>query len=166
MIKLPIAVLIAAVALLGGFYGGYKTGQGGGSSSGTAFAQTAGNAGRSGAGISFACPSPGASPPGASPSPGARAIRRGTTGVISSLTTSSFTVHDARCNTDTKVTFDQSVIVRKTVDGQASDLQENQSVAVQGQRQADGSVKANTITIVPAGGGFGGLGGAAAGTGG
>ncbi|HYS01830.1 MAG TPA: DUF5666 domain-containing protein [Candidatus Eisenbacteria bacterium] len=158
MIKLPIAALIAAVALLGGFYGGYKTGQGGASSSGTAFAQTAGNAARSGAaGITFACPSP-----GASPSPGARAVRRGTTGVISSLTTNSFTVHDTRCNTDTKVTFDQSVIVRKTVDGQASDLQENQSVAVQGQRQADGSVKANTITIVPANSGFGG----AAGTGG
>jgi hypothetical protein len=158
MIKLPIAALIAAVALLGGFYGGYKTGQGGASSSGTAFAQTAGNAARSGpAGITFACPSP-----GASPSPGARAIRRGTTGVISSLTTNSFTVHDTRCNTDTKVTFDQSVIVRKTVDGQASDLQENQSVAVQGQRQADGSVKANTITIVPANSSFGG----AAGTGG
>jgi hypothetical protein len=164
MIKLPIAALIAAVALLGGFYGGYKTGQGGASSSGTAFAQTAGNAGRSaGAGISFACPSPGANAnQGASPSPGARAIRRGTTGVISSLTTNSFTVHDTRCNTDTKVIFDQSVIVRKTVDGQASDLQENQSVAVQGQRQADGSVKANTITIVPANSGFGG----AAGTGG
>ncbi len=163
MIKLPIAALIAAVALLGGFYGGYKTGQAGGSSSGTAFAQTAGNAGRSGAGITFACPSPGASSStSASPSPGARAVRRGTTGVISSLTTSSFTVHDARCNTDTKVTFDQSVIVRKTVDGQASDLQESQSVAVQGQRQADGSVKANTITIVPANGGFGGV----AGTGG
>jgi hypothetical protein len=164
MIKLPIAALIAAVALLGGFYGGYKTGQGGASSSGTAFAQTAGNAARSGAaGITFACPSPGASPsPGANPSPGARAVRRGTTGVISSLTTNSFTVHDTRCNTDTKVTFDQSVIVRKTVDGQASDLQENQSVAVQGQRQADGSVKANTITIVPANSGFGG----AAGTGG
>jgi uncharacterized protein DUF5666 len=162
MIKLPIAALIAAVALLGGFYGGYKTGQAGGSSSGTAFAQTGGNSGRSGgAGITFACPSP-----GASPSPNARAIRRGTTGVISSLTANSFTVHDARCNTDTKVTFDQSVIVRKTVDGQASDLQENQSVAVQGQRQADGSVKANTITIVPANSGFGGLGGAAAGTGG
>jgi hypothetical protein len=163
MIKLPIAALLAAVALFGGFYGGYKTGQGSSSPSGTAFAQTAGNAGRSGAGISFACPSPGANAnQGASPSPGARAIRRGTTGVISALTATSFTVHDARCNTDTKVIFDQSLIVRKTVDGQASDLQENQSVAVQGQRQADGSVKANTITIVPANGSFGG----AAGTGG
>ena len=153
MIKLPIAALIAAVALLGGFYGGYKTGQGGSSSSGTAFAQTAAGAART-AGFG-ACPSA-----SASPNPGARAIRRGTTGVISSLTANSFTVHDARCNTDTKVTFDQSVIVRKTVDGQAIDLQENQSVAVQGQRQADGSVKANTITIVPANGGFGGVAGA------
>jgi Domain of unknown function (DUF5666) len=162
MIKLPIAALIAAVALLGGFYGGYKTGQTSGSSTGTAFAQGAGTGTRSGNGTAFACPSPGAP----APSPGGRAIRRGTSGVVTSLTANSFTVHDARCNTDTKVSFDQSVIIRKTVDGQASDLQENQSVAVQGQRQADGSVKANTITIVPAGGGFGGAGGGAAGIGG
>ncbi len=159
MIKLPIAALIAAVTLLGGFYGGYKTGQNAGSSSGTAFAQTGGNAARSGAaGIAFACPSP-----GATPSPGARAIRRGTTGVVSALAATSFTIHDSRCNTDTRVTFDQSVIIRKTVDGQASDLQENETVAVQGQRQADGSVKANTITIVPANSGFGSLGGAGTG---
>lgn len=159
MVKLPIAALIAAVTLLGGFYGGYKTGQNTGSSSGTAFAQTGGNAARSGAGgIALACPSP-----GVSPSPGARAIRRGTTGVISSLTATSFTVHDSRCNTDTRVTFDQSVIIRKTVDGQVLDLQETETVAVQGQRQSDGSVKANTITIVPANGGFGGLGSAGSG---
>jgi hypothetical protein len=152
MIKLPIAALIAAVTLLGGFYGGYRTGQTSGSSTGTAFAQGTGTGTRSGNAITFACPSPGAP----APSPGARAVRRGTTGVVTSLTASSFTVHDARCNTDTKVSFDQSVIIRKTVDGQASDLQENQSVAVQGQRQADASVKANTITIVPANGGLGG----------
>jgi hypothetical protein len=69
-------------------------------------------------------------------------------------------IHDARCNTDVKVTFDQSVIVRKTVVGQASDLQESETVTVTGTRQADGSIKANSINIVPAGsaglGGFGG----------
>lgn len=32
-----------------------------------------------------------------------------------------------------------------------SDLQENETVAVIGVRQPDGSLKANTITIVPAG---------------
>lgn len=154
MVKLPIAALIAVVALLGGFYGGYKTGQNGGSASGTAFAQTGGTAGRTaGSGFALACPSP-----GVSPSPTARASRRGTSGVVSGLTTSSFTVHEARCNTDTKVPFDQSVIIRKTTDGQLSDLQENLTVVVQGQRQADGSIKANTITIAPASGAFGSVG--------
>lgn len=156
MIKLPIAALIAAVALLGGFYGGYKTAQGSSSASNTALAQGADRATRTGAGaLAFACPSPGVAPT-PSASPNARGVRRGTTGTVTGLTNTSFTVHDARCNTDTKVTFDQSVIIRKTVDGQATDLQENQSVAVSGQRQADGSVKANTITIVPANSAIGG----------
>jgi hypothetical protein len=80
---------------------------------------------------------------------------------VTNLTNTSMTVHDARCNIDVKVTFDQSVIVRKTVVGAASDLQESQNVTVIGTREADGSVKANSITIVPtgAGGGFGGFGG-------
>jgi len=158
MVKLPIAALIALVALLGGFYGGYKTGQNGGSA-GTAFAQTGGTAGRTaGNGFVLACPSP-----GVSPSLGTRAVRRGTTGVVSGLSTNSLTVHDSRCNTDTKVTFDQSVIIRKTTDGQVSDLQENLTVVVQGQRQADGSIKANTITIAPASGAFGSIGGGSGG---
>lgn len=162
MIKLPIAALIAVVALLGGFYGGYKTGQGGAASSGTAFAQTGSSTRTPGGGFAFAaCPSP-----GASPSPNARAIRRGATGVITSLTATSMTIHDSRCDTDTKVTFDQSVVIRKTVDGQVSDLQENLTVAVQGQRQADGSIKANTITINPANGGLGILGGGSGSSGG
>jgi hypothetical protein len=55
------------------------------------------------------------------------------------------------------------VIVRKSVVGQASDLQESETITVTGTRQADGSIKANSISIVPAGSaGFGGLGGGAA----
>ena len=51
--------------------------------------------------------------------------------------------------------------MRKSVIGQASDLQESETVTVTGTREADGSIKANSITIVPAGsGGFGGFGGA------
>jgi hypothetical protein len=80
---------------------------------------------------------------------------------VTNLTSSSLTVHDARCNTDVKVTFDPSVIVRKTALGQVSDLQEQETVTVIGTRQADGSVKANSIQIVPAGTGAGGFGGAA-----
>ncbi len=162
MIKLPIAALVVVVALLGGFYGGYKIGGSGTASAATSTAgtlKTTGNAGIGGRGFA-ACPSTSASPSAAAS--GAIA-RRGATGTITNLTSNSLTVHDARCNTDVKITFDQSVIVRKTVVGQTSDLQESETVTVTGSRQADGNIKANSINIVPAGaGGFGGFGGAAA----
>ncbi len=162
MIKLSIAALVVVVALLGGFYGGYKIGGSGtanaAANSTTGTLRTA-NGGGLGRGFA-ACPSTSASPSAAAS--GAIA-RRGATGTITNLTSNSLTVHDARCNTDVKITFDQSVIVRKTVVGQASDLQESETVTVTGTRQADGSIKANGINIVPAGsGGFGGFGGGAA----
>jgi hypothetical protein len=110
--------------------------------------------------VAAACPSPGATP--AASASGA-AARRGATGTVANLTGNSFTIHDTRCNTDVKVSFDASVIVRKSVVGQASDLQESETITVTGTRQADGSIKANSINIVPAGSaGFGGLGGGAA----
>jgi len=161
MIKLPIAALVVIVALLGGFYGGYKIGGSGTAnaavSSTTGTLRTAGNGG--GRGFA-ACPST-----STSPSAGASGVisRRGATGTITNLTSNSLTVHDTRCSTDVKITFDSSVIVRKTVVGQASDLQESETVTVTGTRQADGSIKANSINIVPAGSaGFGGFGGGAA----
>ncbi|TMD42983.1 MAG: hypothetical protein E6I88_02725 [Chloroflexi bacterium] len=166
MIKLPIAALVIVVALLGGFYGGYKIG-GGGTANAAAANNGTGNANRGGATgfggrLAAACPSPGASPSAAA---SGAAARRGATGTVTNLTSNSLTVHDARCNTDVKVTFDPSVIVRKTVVGQSSDLQESQNVTVVGTRQADGTVKANSITIVPAGAGAGGFGGFGAGAG-
>jgi len=158
MIKYPVAALIVVVALLGGFYGGYKIGGCGTASAannttaGTGRTAGAGFAG--GRGFAAACPSPGATP--AASATGA-AARRGATGTVTNLTNNSLTVHDARCNTDVKVTFDQSVIVRKTVVGQTSDLQETETITVTGTREADGSIKANSINIVPAGSaGFGG----------
>lgn len=161
MIKLPIAALVVIIGLLGGFYGGYKVG-GGGTTANAAAATTgsksAGNGFTGGRGLA-ACPSPGASPAATA----SGAARRGATGTIANLTSNSLTIHDARCNTDIKVTFDQSVIVRKTVVGQAADLQESETVTVTGTRQADGSIKANSINIVPAGSaGFGGFGGGGA----
>jgi hypothetical protein len=163
MIKLPIAALVVIVGLLGGFYGGYKVGGGGttaNAAAATTGSRTAGNGFGGGRGLAAACPSPGATPAAAA---SGVAARRGATGTIANLTNNSFTIHDARCNTDVKVTFDQSVIVRKTVVGQASDLQETETITVTGTRQADGSIKANSINIVPAGsGGFGGFGGGAA----
>ncbi len=157
MIKLPIAALVVIVGLLGGFYGGYKVGGGGTTANAAASAngtRTAGNGLGGGRGLPAACPSPNASP---APSASGAAARRGATGTVANLTSNSLTIHDTRCNTDVKVTFDPSVIVRKTVVGQSSDLEESETVAVTGTRQADGSIKANTITIVPAGSaGFGG----------
>jgi hypothetical protein len=163
MIKLPIAALVVIIGLLGGFYGGYKVGGGGttASAAGTTTGnRTAGNGLGGGRGVAAACPSPGATP---AASPSGAAARRGATGTIANLTGNSLTIHDTRCNTDVKVTFDQSVIVRKTVVGQASDLQESETITVTGTRQADGSIKANSINIVPAGSaGFGSFGGGAA----
>ena len=163
MIKLPIAALVVFVALLGGFYGGYKIGGGGtavAANNTTGAGRTGGTGFGGGRGIAAACPSPGATP--AASASGA-ASRRGATGTVTNLTNNSLTIHDTRCNTDVKVTFDQSVIVRKTVVGQSSDLQETETITVTGTRQADGSIKANSINIVPAGsGGFGGFGGAGA----
>ena len=151
MIKFPIAILVAVVTLLGGFYGGFKMGQGQ-----PATALAASNNATTGGGRNFtglgACPSPGASP---SPSASGQAAARGSTGTITNLSTTSFTVHNTRCNTDEKVTFDSSLIVHKTANGTAADLQESQTVTIQGTRQSDGSIKANVITIVPAGSGFG-----------
>ena len=162
MIKLPIAALVVIVGLLGGFYGGYKVGGGGttaNAAAATTGTRTGGTGFGGGRGAAAVCPSPGATP--AASASGA-AARRGATGTIANLTANSFTIHDARCNADVKVTFDPSVIVRKTVVGQTSDLQETETITVTGTRQADGSIKANSINIVPAGSGAGGFGGGAA----
>jgi hypothetical protein len=124
MIKLPIAALVVIIGLLGGFYGGYKVGGGGTTANAAAAtngAKTAGNGFNGGRGLT-ACPSPGASPAASA----SGAARRGASGTIANLTNSSLTIHDARCNTDVKVTFDASVIVRKSVVGQVSDLQESE----------------------------------------
>jgi hypothetical protein len=157
MIKLPIAALVVVVALLGGFFGGYKIGGSGTASAANSSSGSLKTANGSLGGRGFAtCPSTSASPAAA---PSGAILRRGTSGTITNLTSNSLTIHDTRCNTDVKVTFDSSVIVRKTVVGQASDVQESETVTVTGTRQADGSIKANSINIVPAGAGvFGGPG--------
>jgi hypothetical protein len=145
MIKTPIAAVVIAVALLGGFYGGLKIGQSNASasnsSSNTGAGSRTGTGGFAGFGAGAAActtPSPGSS--GSVP-------RRATTGTITAVNGNTMTIHDARCNTNVTVTFDQSVIIRKTVDGTASDLTPNTMVAVAGTRQSDGSIKANTITL-------------------
>ncbi|HZU18505.1 MAG TPA: hypothetical protein VFD01_18115, partial [Candidatus Dormibacteraeota bacterium] len=139
-VKVVIAGLAVLVGLLAGFYGGYNFGQAHAASrsSSTVAGLGQGQGGQGFAGAAFAgCPSP-----GATPRANANPNRAGATGTISLLTPSGFTVQNPRCNTSVKVTFAPSVIVRKTVDGQVSDLQNNQTVTVQGQRQPDGSIRA------------------------
>jgi hypothetical protein len=47
------------------------------------------------------------------------------------------------------VTYSPAVAVRRTVSGQAGDIQESQTVTVQGQVQPDGTMKAATVTLNP-----------------
>jgi hypothetical protein len=144
MIKTPIAAVVIAVALLGGFYGGLKIGQSNASASNssanTGAGSRAGAGGFAGFGNAAACTTPSASSSSTAP-------RRATAGTITAVNGSTLTIHDQRCNTTVTVTFDQSVIIRKTVDGSTSDLTPNTTVAVTGTRQSDGSIKANTITL-------------------
>jgi hypothetical protein len=159
-VKPYVVGLIVVVAVLGGFYGGFKVGQN--NVTANASAQTAtGNrtggvngfgGGRNGFG-GAACPSPGAP----SPSPGTNAVAAGT---ISSLTSSSFVIAETNC--EVKIDYGNTVQVSKNVAGTTSDLQDNTAITVIGTRQADGSIKANTIQIGTAGRGFGNPGGAQA----
>ena len=161
MIKLPIAALVVVIALLGGFYGGYKIGGSGAAAAASNSSSTRNGVANIASGRFAACPSAGAS---ASAAPSGATARRGASGTITNLTGNSLTVHDSRCNVDVNVTFTSTVIIRKSTLGQTTDLQENETVTVTGTRQTDGSIKANTITIVPAGsgGGFGAFGGGGA----
>lgn len=54
-------------------------------------------------------------------------------------------------NCDVQVVFGNTVQVIKTVAGNTSDLKDNMTVTITGTRQADGSIKATTITIGGAG---------------
>ncbi len=147
-------VLAIVVGVLGGFYGGLRMGQAravaGGSPAEQATRQTNASQDRLGA-----CPSSSGAAAGR-----ANAAGRGgmvpAAGTITALNNGTLTVHDRRCNADVRVTFTNSIIVRKTVSGQTSDLQENETITVVGERQPDGSIKANSISIGPAGVLFGG----------
>ncbi|OLB82081.1 MAG: hypothetical protein AUI15_38620 [Actinobacteria bacterium 13_2_20CM_2_66_6] len=140
-----LVALLLVVGILGGFYGGYKTGQNNVSASAASQNQasrTGGQGafagGRGGGGFGSACPSPGA----ASPSPGSNAVASGT---VTDLTSTSLTITAAGC--DVKIVFGNTVQVSKTVTGSTSDLKDNMTVTIVGTRQADGSIKATTIQI-------------------
>jgi Domain of unknown function (DUF5666) len=146
--KTYVVALVVVVAVLGGFYGGYKVGQNNVSAS-TSTPGTRTNAGAGsnaftggrGGGVGAVCPSPGATPAAT----GTVSVARGT---VANLGGTSMTVTNTSC--DVKVTFGPTVTISKQALGSTSDLQDNQTVTISGTRQADGSILAQTIQIGPA----------------
>jgi hypothetical protein len=149
-VKLHVVGLLVVVAVLGGFYGGYKVGHTAVVASTNTPNQSArlGGGGGAGAGagrgFGAACPTP-----GATASTGAQALARGT---IANLNASSLTVTNPSC--DVKVTLGANITISKSVAGSTADLKNNLTVTIMGTRQADGSILAQTIQIAaaPAGG--------------
>ncbi|SRR5712692_3135814 len=146
-----VVALAVVVGILGGFYGGYKVGQNNVSASAATTTSRSGglNSGSTftggGRNIGAVCPTPGATPSSATAN-----LARGT---VTNLTGKSMTVTNPTC--DVKITFGATVTITKQVIGSTSDLADNQTVTVTGQRQPDGSILAQTIQIGPAGAGGG-----------
>jgi hypothetical protein len=143
-VKPYVVGLLVVVAVLAGFYGGYKVGHTTVSASTTPQSQVARNPAAGGGfggtrGVVGACPSP-----GATASTGTQALARGT---ISNLGSSSLTVTNPNC--DVKVTLGANVTISKQSVGSTADLKNNLTVTITGTRQADGSILAQTIQISP-----------------
>lgn len=145
--------LALLVAVLAGFYGGYKVGQNNVSAATSSSSSTSNRTGqRSGTGnfvpgrgtLASVCPSP-----GSTPSAGTQALFRGT---VTNLTATSMTVTNAQCSLT--INLGSSTTVQKQETGSVSDLANNQTVTVTGVRGADGTLTAVTIQIGTAGGGF------------
>jgi len=139
------AGLVAFITLLGGFYGGYRY-EAAKVPATPAAASNATNGTGTGSGRFAGGFAGGAFGGGAG---GAGFGGRGGAGTVSNLTASGFTLTTPG-GTTTKVTFGSGMTVRKTVDGATSDLQDNLTVTVSGQRDASGNLTASTVTIIPA----------------
>jgi hypothetical protein len=135
------AGIVVVIALLGGFYGGFRY-ESGKVPAATGAAGTGRGANAGGAGG-------GAAGGGAAGGAGGGFAGRGGVGTITNLTATGFTLHSAN-GTDIKVTFGSSATVRMTVAGQLTDLKDNVNVTVTGARDASGNITATAITIVPA----------------
>ncbi len=139
--KVAAAALAVLVGILAGFYGGIRVGRQNNPPGSTRVAVP------SGTGVQQARFSDCGGDPAV---PGPAAGRGAAGGTVTRVDAFSLTLRDPRCNVDVKVTFGSDVLVRKTVPGLAADLQVNASVTVQGQRQSDGSIAAQSITIISA----------------
>jgi hypothetical protein len=140
--------LVVVIAVLGGFYSGWKYSQ---SRVGSGASPTAA--------LSFATPSPSAATGGNGGVTGGFG-GRGTAGQVTAVSGNLITIHNPTTGQDTKVQMSGDTTISKTVAGSASDLQPGVNVTVVGQPGADGTVNATSMSIVPAlpGGGTGGRG--------
>jgi hypothetical protein len=142
-VKPYVVALLVVVAILGGFYGGYKVGHNNVSANTTSQGQIARNPSGGGGfagtrgGLGAACPTP-----GGTTSTGTQALARGT---ISNLGSSSLTVTNPSC--DVKVTLGPNITITKQTAGSTADLKNNLTVTITGTRQADGTILAQTIQI-------------------
>jgi hypothetical protein len=141
------AGLLAFITLLGGFYGGYRyeAAKVPSSSAGSPTASATGG----GTGVGRFAGGGGAFAGGGGTGGAGFFGGRGGAGTITNLTATGFTLTTPGGAT-TKVTFGSGMTVRKTVDGATSDLQDNLTVTVTGQRDASGNLTATAVTIVPA----------------
>jgi hypothetical protein len=150
------AGLIVAIALLGGFYGGfrYESSKVGTTAAATGTTGTTGTTGRTGTGTGAGAGAGGGGfaggggVTGGGAGPGGFGGGRGGAGTITNLTATGFTLHTAN-GTDTKVTFAAGATVRKTVTGALTDLSNSVTVTVTGTRDSSGNLVATTITLVP-----------------
>jgi hypothetical protein len=140
--------LIVVVAVLGGFYGGfrYEASKVTTASAAATPATGTGTTGRTGTGTGAGTGTAGG---GGFAGGAGFGGGRGNAGTITNLTATGFTLHSAN-GTDTKVTFAPSATVRKTVTGALSDLTDTATVTVTGTRDSSGNLVATAITIVPA----------------
>ena len=143
--------LVVVIAVLGGFYSGWRYAE-----------SKVGSGGSPTAALSFATPSPSAATGGNGGNGGNGGLTggfggRGTAGQVTAVSGSLITIHNPSTGQDTKVKMSGDTTISKTVAGSASDLQPGVNVTVVGQPGADGTVDAASVSIVPAlpGGGRG-----------
>ena len=156
MRNLSVALLVV-IAVLGGFYSGWKYSQSKGVTAAAATTASspivAGTATGSGAGAGAGA----GAGTGAGAGAGAGGARGNfVTGQVTAVGTGTITIHDRVSNADVKVVFDATTPIIKQSTGQVSDLANGANVTVTGPRGADGSVAAQGIQI---GGGRGAAGG-------
>ena len=147
-LAVTLAVIVGALV---GFYGGFHTGKGATTTAAAVAAVTNVPASPTTAtGTSAASGASGGGRGTGGGGNGTGGFGRGNVGTVIATSSTGFTIRNAATGADTKVVFDPAVQIRKTIAGQAADIQDGITVAVAGPAGADGTVTATAVTITPA----------------